>query len=366
MSKILIASIFILFISSFFIGCEGEKVATSGDNGNSDVFESETKKALVPASRGGVVKTASGSVSVDIPGGALLVDTEITIVSESKKDQPMESSLGSNVFNFGPDGLQFSKPVTLTIKLGADVPEGKVATISVLEGKDWFIVAQGDPRMAGDPRMITTGDQITTEVSHFSKYAVVFRDKTIQEPCKESYFTPCGGDVTGVWIVKDGCVEHMPGEDFPDVCKDMTEFVFDVDWNDTWIEFSEDNTFSAVLEPEILSSEVYYGDFCMDELSESKSSAEQFCRILDSDDRASCSYENGICKCVTAFSDVERVEDSGSYRTENNKIFLDEDENDTVTVEYCIEENIMRGKFVDTESDGSSKTVYYLMEKSVQ
>jgi hypothetical protein len=108
-------------------------MACSSDSENIPEPVSET----ISAAEGGSVATADNTAKITIPAGALAEDTEISIEAESKSGQPEAENLGSAVFNFGPDGLQFAAPVTIELKLDDDVPDGKVAVLAVLEDDKW-------------------------------------------------------------------------------------------------------------------------------------------------------------------------------------------------------------------------------------
>ncbi len=80
----------------------------------------KTHGGMVSGEKGGVI--SNGRVSLEFPAGALDQDTYITMEMVDK------SSL---VVEFGPDGLVFNKPVTMTMRLDGTKAEGLAETILI-------------------------------------------------------------------------------------------------------------------------------------------------------------------------------------------------------------------------------------------
>jgi hypothetical protein len=80
--------------------------ACGGDSGT------QTTTMMV-GSAGGAV--ALGDITLNIPAGALTVDTAITITS-SIDGAPMAYSRYTAVYTFEPAGLQFAQPVTVSAR----------------------------------------------------------------------------------------------------------------------------------------------------------------------------------------------------------------------------------------------------------
>lgn len=193
-----------LFGVAFLIAASGvcALVACSSDTPSTAASSSagETVTVHVSAAAGGTVSDKSGKVTLAIPAGALAKDTDISLAIGAAAN----GSAG-DVYDFGPDGLQFLKPVTLTVKGdGITVPEGKTAAIGLLAGST-FTKVEGSTFANG---------VATAPVMHFTKYAVIIVDGNVilQPPsqCTDviSKFTNCGGDPTGTWAFTDFCVEQ--------------------------------------------------------------------------------------------------------------------------------------------------------------
>lgn len=167
----------------------------------------------ITAAQGGTVADKSGKVSLAIPPGALAADTDISLAIGAQAN----GSAG-DVYEFGPDGLQFLKPATLTLKGdGITVPEGKTAAIGLLEGTA-FKKLEGSAFANG---------VATAPVMHFTKYAIILigNDIVLQPPssCTDvgAKFTNCGGDPTGTWKFTDYCLDpKVLGQLKPSGCTD--------------------------------------------------------------------------------------------------------------------------------------------------
>ena len=85
---------------------------------------------LIDASTGGYVEL--NGFRVDIPAGALSSNTTITI------DLPSDPVLGKRVMaDFGPEGLQFNTPVTLSFPLTGVLLNGNPIQVSRWETDHW-------------------------------------------------------------------------------------------------------------------------------------------------------------------------------------------------------------------------------------
>jgi hypothetical protein len=92
-------------------------------------------------------------VTLDIPADALTTDVAITVTTTSA---PAGYTLASEVFQFGPDGTTFSKPVAVTIPLTAATPGAHLF---------WSNPSGGFDDIGGT----VNGLSVTAQVTHFSK-----------------------------------------------------------------------------------------------------------------------------------------------------------------------------------------------------
>jgi hypothetical protein len=134
-------------LAGFFVACSG---------GGSNQPNPHPGSATIQAAKGGTV-TLQGGPTVEIPAGALAADTVIT-VQQSSATAP--DGAVTAVYEFGPPGTTFSKPVTVTIP----VPAG--TTVGAIWTKE-----DGATAYTSLPTTIS-GGTATAEASHFSIYVV--------------------------------------------------------------------------------------------------------------------------------------------------------------------------------------------------
>jgi hypothetical protein len=163
--------------------------------------------AEVTAADGGDVEL--GNAKLSIPGGALADDTTVTIESSKPASTlPDASSLTGLVYDFGPTGTEFTKPVALTLPLAAKPGDGKEAVIAYLNE---------DTNTWEDLETTIGADGAQADIMHFSKYVIRIRNTNVVDPSEEveCSFTPCGGDPTGTWQIATACLSGTTGTDDP-------------------------------------------------------------------------------------------------------------------------------------------------------
>lgn len=148
--------------------------------------------AMITKATGGTV--ALGAASVAIPAGALAADTTLT-VSAAAPDASLPNSglIKGMVYDFGPNGTEFLKPVDLTLPVVGTVPTGSEAVVSYFDtnSHNWI-----------DLPTTVSGTNVIAKTTHFTKFAVRF----VITGAVCAYETPCGGDVNGTWEFTDICV----------------------------------------------------------------------------------------------------------------------------------------------------------------
>lgn len=108
---------------------------------------------LITASAGGFVEL--NGFRVDIPAGALPYDATVTI------DLPNDPVLAKRVFaEFGPHGIQFNQPVTLTFPITGVLLGGPVE-VARWEGDHWVGIGGS---------VNALGTRLTGTTPHFSYY----------------------------------------------------------------------------------------------------------------------------------------------------------------------------------------------------
>jgi hypothetical protein len=184
----------------------------------------------IKAADGGTVATTG--VSAMIPAGALADDTTITVAVSDKAGMPNEADIAAKVFDFGPNGTTFLKPVELTLDFAGAAPEGKKAVVAFLKDGAWVPLEDS----------AVSGGKVVAHTTHFTSFTVVFvagQGQTGGTQCPA--FTACGGDLTGTWSFSGACAEGI-GDPFMGSCAGATASVT-VDITGT-ITFNGDKTYS--------------------------------------------------------------------------------------------------------------------------
>ena len=115
---------------------------------------------------------ATATAVIGPEGGSIAVDGAELIVPPGALDQPVEFSARGPLdplyaYRFGPNGLQFNVPATLSIRVDS-VPAGLEPTrlriaVASDEGSDWKIIG-------GVYNPVT--QTVTTKIEHFTQYAL--------------------------------------------------------------------------------------------------------------------------------------------------------------------------------------------------
>jgi hypothetical protein len=138
--------------------------AGGGDTGSA----ASTTSTNIKAAAGGTVMAAG--LTVAIPAGALAADTDITVAISDGASLPAATTLVSKVFELGPTGTTFLKPVTLTLDFdAAKLVAPKVAAIAFLQAGAWVALADSS----------TTGAKVSATTTHFTPFAVVSADPAV-------------------------------------------------------------------------------------------------------------------------------------------------------------------------------------------
>jgi len=113
---------------------------------------------------GGTVATTDGSAQVDVPAGALPSDTTITITANASAPAPAGATVLGTAFTFGPDGLKFLKPVTVTLAFDSSkLPEGTAASTIVV-----YTAPDGSSTYEPLPTSVKDGSHVAATTTHFS------------------------------------------------------------------------------------------------------------------------------------------------------------------------------------------------------
>jgi hypothetical protein len=146
-----------------------------------------------------------GAAALVLPEGALKEDTEISVTVKAKSGLPEAKNIALDVYDYGPDGTQFEKPVKLSFDMqGVKVPKDNKVTVAFLEGSKWT-------------RLTTTvkDGKASAETRHFTPFTLLFvlddeGDSQLAGQCNPD-FEPCGGNLVGTWEFTGACLTAPPG-----------------------------------------------------------------------------------------------------------------------------------------------------------
>jgi hypothetical protein len=128
-------------------------LALIGCGGGGGTSKPQTATSAVTPQAGGTVELPDNSARIEIPAGAVTSETMIT-VSTSTAAAPSGITVDGQILKFEPDGLVFTKPVTVTFAI-------KSATHPTVY---WSNSTGGFDAIGGT----VTGSSIAAEIMHFS------------------------------------------------------------------------------------------------------------------------------------------------------------------------------------------------------
>jgi hypothetical protein len=147
---------------------------------------------------GGTIVSPDGLATLEVPAGALVDTTTITVRQFEATDETV-----ARIYDFGPDGLTFAVPAILTIT-GLSAPPADMQNVIAVDEGSGFTDLSG----------ISLETLAIGSVDGFSRFTVVIRDGVTfaQSECSSvaSGFAACGGDETGDWTVTQFCFEDTP------------------------------------------------------------------------------------------------------------------------------------------------------------
>ena len=136
---------------------------------------------------GGTVVSSDGMAQLDIPAGALAEDVEITV---ALWDGAVPTAAVGDAWDFGPDGLEFAVPATLTVQVTGNVA-AETLTLGWLDGNEFFPLDQTS--------VTATGDGVAGPVEHFTTFVTI----TGNDDDGDGYPTPADCDDADATIHPD-------------------------------------------------------------------------------------------------------------------------------------------------------------------
>lgn len=248
---------------------------------------------------------ALGQVALEVPSGALAADTVLTVAEELS---PADPTGVVAAWDFGPDGLQFAVPATLSVDGVATPATGERLTLS------WY-----DEVAAAWVDLPTTvdGSVASAPVEHFTTFAL--RTVSIDAGECEGLPAPCGGDLVGTWQLDALCYEFAETKGTSTSgCDIVADFVVDASGSVT---FDAGGTYTSQLVLDItanttMPASCFVGLPAMD------------CGVI----QPGCVGTTDVgCSCVQTFT--ETTDDLGTWTTAGAELVFDGDPTPST---YCV------------------------------
>ncbi len=159
-------------------------VGCSGDDGAGTTGPSVTYETFQIGPAGGTFVSRDGSVTLEVPAAALATDTTITLAAATSF--PANGGyVAHTCYAFGPNGLTFDEPITLTIAYDkSDLPSGiHEVTVGLCKviGTVWQPVAGST--------IDTAASTVSAAIGGFSSYGLVGRGGTVFDGNYDIYNT---------------------------------------------------------------------------------------------------------------------------------------------------------------------------------
>ena len=180
--------------------------ATAGSGLDSVNLTVPVSSGFAP-NEGIVIQSADGEVQLDIPANSVPEPSIITIIAAQASDLPTPAQeITGTAFEFGPDGLTFATPATLTIKYdraNTDPLEARRLRLHKLFPTGWQLVGSA---------VDTANAEVSGPISGFSIYAIVAVPNAAPTAAISA---PTAGTVTSSGLTLDFAGTGSDDEDGP-------------------------------------------------------------------------------------------------------------------------------------------------------
>lgn len=320
--------------------CGGDDGGSTGATPDPDEGKDPVKQTIT-AAEGGTIATASGKASIEIPAGALADDTEISIEVLAK-----DAATETNVYEFGPDGQQFQKAVTIALAYDGEPGTEKKAVLA------YFDVDSGKWKEVPNSGLVA--GKVAGDVNHFTKFSIIIVDDKLVavSDCADivAGWQPCGGDPVGTWSLKDICFENVVVGEVPGISEICADARVDAEY--TWdgeIDIKSDGT--AVMDMRSMSAKNTFviPTSCLSHPQINLADCAALAAMLsDDDETVTCTEKSDACECPME-EKTEQMSDgpqTGTWSVDGNNFTFNETGSDepAEATPYCIEGGLLSVK----------------------
>jgi hypothetical protein len=339
----------VLALTSVLAACPEDSKTEEGEDLPMPVSEE------VSADDGADIETNGAAIS--IPGGALEDDTTVTLDVILPNGVPDEDSLGSLIYDFGPDGTTFSEPVELTITMNQTLPEGMDAHMAWLdEDADQWVPLQGS-------RVVD--NTVVASTTHFTMFAVIVTGSgQTAGSCQDfADFEACGGDdVEGTWEFALACADisaedlfgaESPFGDCPDIVVEIEADIAGMVTFEAGGEYQSSLTRNLAFDISIPLSCIPRGATCSDLADEQEGSMP----------------EEVDGNCLISMAEPEETEtEMGTYELEGNTLIMSDaaDAEPGEPEDYCVQGDVITIRNVSVDAETGQETVMFIVANRQQ
>lgn len=312
-------------------GCSDD---SKGGGGSEQAAEGSVT-VTISAEEGGEVKL--GKAVLMIPPGALAEDLEITLEAKAPSARlPERATLQGSTYDFGPDGTEFEKPVTLELPLVTAPGADETAVVS------WY---DADADAWRDLPTTVEKGVVSAQVEHFTLFVVRFKD-TPQGSLDCSFKACSGGNIEGTWAMAGACIEtgevESPFKGTPG-CEDAT---FDVGADAEGEVTFADGTYEYTW--------TFSGHFSLDLSAECLEAIAEGvdCESFEPAEGVVCVAQGERCVCSGPAGEPDESSGTGTYEVSGSSITLTDDEDGTPeTHPICVKGNEAKMQQTSTDID---------------
>jgi len=229
------------------------------------------------------------------------------------------------IYDFGPDGTEFSEPATLTLPAAGTPGDDEEAVIAWLD--------ESTNTWKNLETTVNADGSLSADIVHFTQFVVRFNG-VVTDDCG---FEACGGNVVGTWNVTGVCAKGTT--ELEDICPDAVAEI-DLQLSGT-ATFESDGTRTTNFTSKATITYTLSAD-CLSEITEGMppASCDDLSKEADPEEEkgpTTCSGDPEVsCTCVE--EGLEKTETkTGGYEIDGKSITMISEDGDEDVLEFCVD-----------------------------